>query len=167
VGDGRASFARRGCTSGTWAKRMNRYPARSRSAARAASASSRPVCEASSSSITAVTVNDRSHKTKSATLRSYLLRCARSLVMSAENATCVSTTASGNASLSRQYIACSRLVAMGFRRVANVSGRPLLPFSAAAMAMAATRNIAIAINGKGKCFMSFSCGVLSRRESTR
>lgn len=100
--------------SGTCAYLTTRYPASVRSLSRSLSWRSRPAWLESSSSITARTVNARSQSTKSATFRSNRFRVARLLVRSnAENATCASTTCSGNVAAKRKCIACSRFVSGG------------------------------------------------------
>lgn len=92
------------------------YPAFFSMASRSASCCSRPLWLQSSSSMMAMTLSCREHRTKSLTLRSKRFRVAcDSVVMSAENATWASTMHSGSADVNSKYIFCSCGVSGGLR----------------------------------------------------
>jgi len=100
--------------------------------------------------MTAATWNALVQSTKSATFLSNLFRVARSFeVMSAENATCASTTPLGNACVSRKYMACSFSVT-GFRAVIT----PIFDDFRLFVASASAALIAISISGISK-YVSF------------
>lgn len=99
------------------------YPACLSMASLSLSLSSRPMWLRSSSSITATTFMWLLHKTKSTTFRLKRFRdCQPSAVISAENATCVSTMHSGSAVVRRENICCSRFVSIGLRFICSDSG---------------------------------------------
>lgn len=127
--------------SGMFLYLSTRYPAPFSNASRALSASSLLRCEASSSSITAITCMALLHTTKSAIFLSNVFRTGLPLaVSSAPKETCVRTCISGNAPPSLLNIACSR----------SVSKRLFLGFSLAdespALRLVAVKKAINAIN---------------------
>ncbi len=131
------STSRRTCSVfGTRLYRSTLYPAAVSSAVRAASCLSFPMWLLSSSSIIAFTLKAFEHMTKSATFRSKRFRAVRSVVViKAENATCASTTSSGNASASLKNIGSSLAVNGRRALIAVAGGRRVRCFSATEIAV--------------------------------
>ena len=119
--------ARTFAISGMFGYLMTRYPAAISIASRSSSFPFFVRCVASSSSMTARTWKALSQTTKSATLRSNVLRAPYDFAVSkAEKLTCASTIKSGTDWVSRLCIACSRSVSSSgfFRGFSSLVARP-------------------------------------------